>query len=84
MSIATFHRVTAGSSAVRPDDIFYAGQVRDFFSKGVDDQHGEYELEKTERMLRGSDSKTCSDLALFNDIQLKFLQDLQYFGPSLA
>ncbi|CAK0828525.1 unnamed protein product [Prorocentrum cordatum] len=45
MSFCTFHRVTAGSTPVRPDDVFYDGQVVDFYQKGLSTQKSEFDAD---------------------------------------
>ncbi|CAK0814718.1 unnamed protein product, partial [Prorocentrum cordatum] len=45
MSFATFHKVTAGAHPVRPDDVFYDGQVLDFLNSGLSNQKTEFDSE---------------------------------------
>ncbi|CAK0821771.1 unnamed protein product, partial [Prorocentrum cordatum] len=56
MSFTTFHKVTAGSTPVRPEDVFYLGQVADFYNKGLADQNAEFDFDVV-----GKDLPTIND-----------------------
>ncbi|CAK0883068.1 unnamed protein product, partial [Prorocentrum cordatum] len=61
MSFTTFHKVTAGSTPVRPEDVFYLGQVADFYKKGLADQNAEFDFDVVDK-----------DLPTINDTREKY------------